>query len=392
MLIIKLKSNPEASLYLLKQDGIDGKYGVSYADKCSDLTDEEKAELVQQVINALPKGSYLTLNDGYVTINNNDLLDYAGKFLKHDPQYEVVSSADDYGNSVNYTLYLKDKDDIIVPKPKPKAPESKPEDNHDEDDEDKDDTLEPDEKNGQDLDANDNESDLGIYDGSSSTTDSAEDAFNGWDTAKERSKKRSLQQEYREQQDHGVLTVYQDDDSNMNVDQEEGGNLDEPSDNGNLEVNPEDNNLENTPESESKLLDSIENGNDYNGVTVSANKNGLNDHDNAYKNNLSRTFFYNPEDDSDFHERRSHGNTLDFGKEIGSGKELAEKLLNPKWIKSCYKYYVVSGNTDATLDKNRKNLTVNLVIEEKDMGGKVYIVSMKTPGDTSFVGRNGVPI
>ena len=406
MLIIKLKSNPEASLYLLKQDGIDGKYGVSYADKCSDLTDEEKAELVQQVINALPKGSYLTLNDGYVTINNNDLLDYAGKFLKHDPQYEVVSSADDYGNSVNYTLYLKDKDDIIVPKPKPKAPEapenkpqtpptapeSKPEDNPDEDDEDKDDTLEPDEKNGQDLDVNDNESDLEIYDGSSSTTDSAEDTFNGGDAAKERSKKRSLQQKYREQQDHGVLTVYQDDDSNMNVDQEEGGNLDGPSDNGNLEVNPEDNNLENTPESESKSLDSIENGNDYNGVTVSANKNGLNDHDNAYKNNLSRTFFYNPEDDSDFHERRSHGNTLDFGKEIGSGKELAEKLLNPKWIKSCYKYYVVSGNTDATLDKNRKNLTVNLVIEEKDKGGKVYIVSMKTPGDTSFVGRNGVPI
>nr|DAU12091.1 MAG TPA: hypothetical protein [Caudoviricetes sp.] len=75
------------------------------------------------------------------------------------------------------------------------------------------------------------------------------------------------------------------------------------------------------------------------------------------------------------------GKDVKLNKEIGVGKELAEKLTRRGWLKSTKRYYIVTQSEQSknSIGDPRDALTVALVIEDNE---KCYITALRGLGTT----------
>jgi len=95
---------------------------------------------------------------------------------------------------------------------------------------------------------------------------------------------------------------------------------------------------------------------------------------------VSQTMFYQP--DAEMPIKLSvNSKEVKLNKEIGTGKELAQKLVKRGWLKSTKKYYIVTQPEQAknTIGDIRDSFTVALVLEDDE---KCYVTTLRALGRT----------
>lgn len=112
-------------------------------------------------------------------------------------------------------------------------------------------------------------------------------------------------------------------------------------------------------------------------------KRDISDKDEARAQYLSSLFQYQPNSTKPMYLGVSNDEQkttpLNLTYKLQSGKALAEKLLDKKWVLSCDVYYICSGNLYQKGRKDKNTVTVSIIIDDhKDK--KTYAASMGTPG------------
>ncbi|WP_173431870.1 hypothetical protein [Sharpea azabuensis] len=117
------------------------------------------------------------------------------------------------------------------------------------------------------------------------------------------------------------------------------------------------------------------------------NKTVIHSGDEALKDYISETFFYQPDSDDPII-LSVDGKPLKLKYDVKPGKELAKKLVRPDWFESCDKYYVVSKNSNNADLKDPNSFTICLIIDD-DQDRSTYICAIRQPGRYSYLNSRG---
>lgn len=115
------------------------------------------------------------------------------------------------------------------------------------------------------------------------------------------------------------------------------------------------------------------------------------DKDQAEREYLGYSFFYQPKATDKINLSINDAQTeanINTTYELGTGSELAQKLLDKEWINRCECYYVCHGNIKEKGLNNADAISVALFIDDHE-GKKTYVCSMKTPGKYSYKTKDG---